>query len=197
MHGIMFAELQRHVETTLGPDVWDSLLVEAEIPTKIYLPVTSYPDEEFFKLIGAAAARAGHDAQNFIEALGEAMTPGLITTYSALVNPAWKTLDFIENTGTVVHTIVKRNDANVNPPDLVSIRVSPTELLVSYASERKMCRLARGLIRGVANHYHEKILLVEEACMLADPPAPKCTFRITVSGPIRRASTSGFRAVKP
>ena len=45
MHGIIFGELKKLVDTRLGGDTWRELLKDAGLAAKVYMPVTEYPDE--------------------------------------------------------------------------------------------------------------------------------------------------------
>jgi predicted hydrocarbon binding protein len=54
-------------------------------------------------------------------------------------------------------------------------------VVVIYESERKMCALAKGIARGVARHYGERIELNELTCMLAGKPS--CTIAVKLLPP--------------
>jgi hypothetical protein len=198
MHGIIFAELEKHVDTEIGPTVWPMLLKRAGIASalKVYLPITSYPDEEFTSLIQAAAEHLNVHPQVFLETFGERLVPGLMATYAALIHPAWKTLDLVEAYDSLYQAATHRNSRYTKPMVVLCTRDAPNELTVSYESERRLCRLAQGVIRGIALHYSERIEIVEEACMYQGAPA--CIMKLVVDRPpSRRPSSTGYRAVKP
>ena len=44
-------------------------------------------------------------------------------------------------------------------------RISPTEVEIDYRSERKLCAVAKGVARGMAAHFDERISLEETECM--------------------------------
>lgn len=193
MHGIIFAELEKFITTKLGSDGWASVVQDTGLPQKIYMPMTPHPDAEFDAIVRAAAAKMYVSDHRFQEEFGEAIVPGLLSTYNALVNASWRTLDLIENVGAIIHSIVKRADPTLNPPSIVAIRTSPTELILSYESPRKMCHFAKGIIRGFAHRHMENVQLIDEACMLQGEP--KCTIRVIASP--KRRSSSTMSAVKP
>lgn len=45
-------------------------------------------------------------------------------------------------------------------------RTGEREVVVTYRSKRKMCPVAKGIVKGVAAHYGERILITEPSCML-------------------------------
>ena len=59
-------------------------------------------------------------------------------------------------------------------------RVGADELLLTYASERRLCALARGLVEGFGAYFSERITTTEDACMLHGADA--CSIRIVRKG---------------
>ncbi len=43
-------------------------------------------------------------------------------------------------------------------------------MTISYRSPRKLCALAKGIVRGAAAHYKVDITISEESCMLRGNP---------------------------
>ena len=78
----------------------------------------------------------------------------------------WRTLEFLESTEETIHRVVRIKDATARPPEIRCERVSPAEVVIHYASERRMCAVARGIARGVADHYGEPVEILEPSCML-------------------------------
>lgn len=52
------------------------------------------------------------------------------------------------------------------PPELRCTRAETDEVVLEYASERRMCALAKGIAKGIAGHYGERIAIDEDTCML-------------------------------
>jgi hypothetical protein len=96
--------------------------------------------------------------------------------YRSLVDPSWKTLDFLERTEETIHRVVRLKNAGAEPPELKVSRTAPNEVLITYASARRMCGVAKGIARGVARHYNETITITESACMLRGHP--KCLISV-------------------
>jgi hypothetical protein len=62
------------------------------------------------------------------------------------------------------------------PPRLHVERTSPDEVVVTYDSPRKLCAVARGIMRGIAKHFGERISISDRACMHKGDP--KCLISV-------------------
>ncbi len=176
MHGIIHTELQRYVTTKLGVEAWAPLLADAGLPNKRYLMTQVYPDEEAGALVGAAVRRTGLAAAVILEDLGAFLVPTLMKVYKPFVKPHWRTLDVIEHTEATIHKAVRMRNPGARPAELKTTRMSPTEVVLVYGSARRMCAVARGIARGMAEHYSERIEITERACMHRG--AAECTLSI-------------------
>ncbi len=178
MHGIVFSELRKFVDHSFGPGAWQKLLKEAGLGNRIYMAIQEYPDQEAVALVEAASRITHKTPTAILEEFGKFIAPQLLQMYKALVQPEWRTLDLIEHTEEVIHKVVRMKNPGARPAELKCQRISPTELLLIYASPRKMCALARGIAHGVANHFGERLSVTESRCMLNG--APECHIRLRV-----------------
>jgi predicted hydrocarbon binding protein len=176
MHGLILVELKRFTEAENGNGAWRHLLHEAGLADRTYVMGETYPDAEVAALVGAAARHRGADVQTVLQQFGEFIASTLMSVYKPFIKPEWKTLDMIEHTENNIHRAVRLRDPLAIPPRLQVRRVSPSEVVVIYESERKMCALAKGIARGVAQHYGERIEINELSCMLKGRPS--CTIAI-------------------
>jgi Haem-NO-binding len=166
MHGTIFFELKKYVETKLGWEAWDKLLVECDLGARTYEVMADYPDSDVIKLISTASRITGMPVNAILEDFGEFIAPDLLQMYGGVINPNWKTLDVIEHTEKEIHNVVRLHNRDAHPPKLKCIRQSEDEVLIHYSSQRKMCDVAKGIARGLAKHYNESILISEPSCML-------------------------------
>ncbi len=166
MHGIFFMELYKYVNHKLGSDMWNRLQKESGTGPKIYTASAEYPDQEMADLISAISRMVEQPVFDVQEELGEFMARDLMDVYGPLINPEWKTLDLLENTGGLIHRGVQNMSPETRPPELRCTRMSPNELKMIYTSPCKMCTLAKGLVKGFAKHYNEQVEVTEEKCML-------------------------------
>jgi len=166
MYGVIFVELKNYITEELGRDAWKGILNELQIGQRIYLATENYPDEEILSILSKAAEMTGEKVHGILEDFGEYIVPDLIGSYRSVIKPEWKTMDLLENTQKTIHKTVRARNPAADPPELVCNRMSPEEVIVLYRSPRRMCSLAKGLARGVAGYYNEKVRIVENRCML-------------------------------
>lgn len=166
MHGTIFAELQKYVVTKLGEDAWSALKREAGVAREQYDPLEIYPDAEVGALVSAASHQTGLPAETLLEDFGAFIAPDLLEMYWAAVQPEWRTLDLLENTEKAIHDVVRISQKGATPPYLNARRTSPDEVTIVYTSARRLCAVAKGIVRGVAAHYGESVSIAEPDCML-------------------------------
>jgi len=166
MHGLILAELKKFVDVRLGGDAWKALLKDAGLGVKVYMPTQVYPDSDVTAIVGAASRTAGLPVATVLEQFGEFIVPDLLAVYGAYVKPEWKTLELILNTEETIHRVVRTRDPGALPPELKVTRSSAAEVVIEYTSARRLCAVARGIVKGVASHYRETISIAEPQCML-------------------------------
>lgn len=170
MHGIVFSELKRYVDGKFGGSTWATLLTKAGLGSKLFLPTQTYPDQEIIAIAVAASQATGLEIPAILEDFGEFITPSLLKLYGLFVKPEWKTLDLIENTEETIHKVVRMKNPGASPPQLKCQRTKPNEVILTYSSARRMCGLAKGIVKGLGKHYGEKVEVAESQCMLKNDP---------------------------
>lgn len=176
MHGTIFTELQKYVQTKLGAPAWQQLMSAAGIERESYAPFEIYPDSEVVALVGTASRITGAPVPTLLEDFGEFIAPDLLEMYWAAIDPAWRTLDVIEHTEETIHAVVRIDHKGALPPYLKAERTAPNEVLVVYSSPRRLCAVARGITRGIARHYGDQVTVTDETCMHRGDP--DCRIRI-------------------
>lgn len=182
MHGLIFAELKRFVTEKYKAETWSVLLDKAQLAGRVYMPVQEYDDAEIVAIVTTASAMTKLSANDILEAFGEFITPTLMKMYGHLAKPGWKTLEFIENAEKSIHTVVRIKNPGARPPELHCLRNSDGSLALYYQSKRKMCALAKGIAKGVAKHYGERISISESQCM--HKGAARCEIWLSTSRPV-------------
>jgi predicted hydrocarbon binding protein len=180
LHGLIFFFLQKFLAGTAPPgatpppgDVTRRTTAASSTNTR-YLPSGVYPDDDAVTLLQSIADTSGEPLPDVVERFGEFLAPHLLKVAGTSVDPAWKLLDLVEQTEEIIHTLVRMKNPGAKPPVLETVRVDPCELHLVYTSPRRMCRLARGLIRGMGRHLGEPVEIEETSCMLRGDPF--CTF---------------------
>jgi predicted hydrocarbon binding protein len=176
VHGLIHVELERFARERAGDAAWEKAEADARLGGRGYVATERYDDAEALSLVVALAKVTGIGPQALLEGFGEALVPALLANFSSLVPSQWRTLELIENTEELVHTALRATDQAARPPMLKVMRRGHDEVLVLYASERRMCGVAKGIVRGLAAHYGEQVEVEEESCMLTG--AGSCSIAI-------------------
>ncbi|HEX4953304.1 MAG TPA: heme NO-binding domain-containing protein [Thermoanaerobaculia bacterium] len=179
MHGFIISEIKKYVETKLGRDAWPALLEQAGLGKKEYENFLMYPDEEVVTMVVTASQITGLEVAVILEDFGLFIGGDLIRIYKPLLNPSWRTLDFLANVEDTIHHVVRTRNKQAKPPALVCSRTGPNEVTVVYRSARRMCALAKGIVRGVAGHYGETVEIREATCMTQGDPTCQIKVRVT------------------
>lgn len=177
MHGLIFFYLQKFADVAAaGSTSWKGVRSSVTTTASKFLPSGTYPDSDAVAILSSIADTTGRPLPSILEEFGQFLAPHLVKVASPVVDPAWRTLDLIEHTEAIIHTMVRTTTPGAAPPVLETVRQSPDELHLVYSSARRLCPLAVGLMRGIAVHYGETIRIEEPSCVLRGDPF--CSFVI-------------------
>ena len=177
LHGFIYSEIKSYVEAKFDRKTWSEILRNAGLAEKEYANFLDYKDEEAVAIVTTASQMTGTPAADILEDFGVFLGGDLLRIYRPVINRNWRTLDFLANVEDTIHEIVRSRNQAAKPPALSCERISPNEVMIVYSSARKMCSLARGIARGVAEHYGDRIDITEDSCM--HHGAPACKIRVT------------------
>lgn len=178
MKGIVFNLLEEVVTREHGEEVWDALLVDAGVPG-VYTSLGSYPDVDLFAIVGAASARRGVDADTMLRWFGLQALPLLARKYPEFFAAHSSTRPFLLTLNHVIHPEVRKLDAAADVPVFDFELIGDHGLRMGYASPRRLCSLAEGLIESAAIHFGETAHIEQTACM--KDGAAKCQLVVAVS----------------
>ena len=166
MHGFIFSELKKYVSKHFGPESWEALLRDAGLGIRQYDHFSDYPDDEIVALVSTASRASKLPEADILEGFGEFIAADLVSAFRPLLDPSWRTLEFLENVEPVIHRVVRARNRKAKPPAISCSRMGPEEVMITYGSKRKMCALAKGIVIGAANLFGEEVSIQEESCML-------------------------------
>lgn len=177
MHGLIFFFLHKFAERyPAGSASRVGQAADAGPAGQTHLPSGVYPDADAVAMLASLADSAGKPLGEIVAGFGEFLAAHLVKVAGSLIESDWRTLDLIEHTEAIIHSMVRTTKPGASPPVLEAFRASPDELHLIYSSKRRLCLLATGLIRGLAAHYNEQITAEESSCMLRGDPF--CSFVI-------------------
>jgi serine/threonine protein kinase len=182
MHGLILVQLQKFAQQTIGADRWREALTRSGLQ-RSFSAGSVYEDVHAMELVALASETLDMPVDQVVESFGRFLSTELTRLYQRVIKPEWRTLDIIEHTETFIHSSVRVGNPGAVPPVLDAVRFSENELQLLYSSERKLCKLAIGIIKGLADHYHDIIEIHEDSCMLRGDAF--CSFRV-IRKPERR-----------
>ncbi len=159
MYGIFHVELQNYIETKYGHDVWRATKKKAGLEDRFYMTVCTYLDSEAFAIVEAASELTGASRAALLEDFGEFIAPTLMKTHEPLINPEWGLAEFLFNTEEAIHRVVRLKNMGAQPPRLKFEQIGPNQLHFCYDSPRQMDAVAKGIIKGIAQHYGEIVTI--------------------------------------
>jgi predicted hydrocarbon binding protein len=178
MHGLFFFFIKKFAETRAATVSEDASLQVRELIRRsaTFLPDGSCPDSDAIGLLQAVSDATGEPLEQTHATFGEYVAPHLIRVARPLIDPSWRTLDVVAHADAMIRAMVHDQQDYAEPPTHETVRISETELHLVYMSQRKMCAVATGIMRGLAAHFRETIQIEESACMCRG--SPFCSFVI-------------------
>ncbi|MBS1952350.1 MAG: hypothetical protein OJF59_001962 [Cytophagales bacterium] len=163
MHGIVHQQLNKFLKTLADTDTINSIYKEAGVFGKFYDATKHFADEELAAILTATCKKLNIGRDAALEEFGKFITPALLVTYKSFIKPEWKALDLLEHIENTIHKAVRASNPGALPPQLEIIRESANEVVINYTSPRKMQAFGIGIIKKIAEHYNEKIQIVQSA----------------------------------
>ncbi len=172
MHGLIFGALREFAEHRLGAEtaasIWAGRRFELD---------EVYDDADFLAQLERVRAAAGVTQDEIQRPFGSFTAQNaflrLFPDYYAANDGSVPFLLGIEEK---IHEVVRTTIPGALPPKLHVRTLGADGVLVSYTSERQLCRLLEGLLLGVAAHYGERVALEEIQCMHRHDPG--CVFTV-------------------
>ena len=176
--GIIFNLLEEAVTRHFGPGAWAKMLATVDVGG--YLPFDRYPDDEFFRLLGALPVAEEMNAEDRLRWFGRAAVPLLAERYPLIFAPHQSAESFLLTLNAILHPGISPADVEAGPLDLEVLEVDPPGgLVLGYRSARRLCALAEGFVTGTADYYGESVQIQQPRCMLHGED--RCALVVTFS----------------
>lgn len=163
MKGMIFTELVEFVEEKFGFEVADGMLEASLLSDKgSYTQAANYPFEELVAVVSRLAEITQIPMGDLIETYGRHLFGRIVGLYPPMVAQFSSSLPFIAQVDTFIHPQVKKLYPDADLPSFQVVSLSDDELVIDYTSNKPLMPLARGLMFGAADHFGEKIEIVED-----------------------------------
>ena len=172
MHGLIFASLRDYSELRLGEqratELWADRVFEAN---------DAYDDAWFAAQLERVVAATGESIDDVERGFGSfAAQRTFVDLFPGYYEESGDTITFLRGIEEKIHEVVRATIRGASPPKLHVHPLGKLGVLVSYTSERGLCKLLEGLVLGTAEHYGEKVDVEEVQCMRHGDPG--CVFSV-------------------
>ncbi len=164
MKGLLFNVLEEVVASEHGDDAWDELLETAELDGA-YTSLGSYPDEQMTQLIRAAGTLFGRPADEVLRHFGRRALPIFAKRFPALFEGRRSTRDILVALNSIIHPEVRKIYPGAEVPSFDFHTSTLGQLIMGYASSRRLCLFAEGLIEGCADLFEEHLSVQQSLCV--------------------------------
>jgi hypothetical protein len=175
MKGIVFNLLEEVVTAAHGDAAWDQLLDAAGLDGA-YTSLGSYSDDEIFALVKVASETLGLPQEDVLRWFGRQAMPLLAKRYPAFFGNHENARSYLLTLNSIIHPEVRKLYPGAQTP-VFDFDTSLADLLaIGYNSPRRLCALAEGFMHGAADHYGERLAIVQPQCM--HHGAERCLFHV-------------------
>jgi hypothetical protein len=173
VHGLIFASLRDYTTLRLGDERTVELWSD-----RVFEPDETYDDEWFVAQLNRLSAATGEPMVEVQRGFGSfAAQQTFVRLFPAYYEESGNTFAFLLGIEETIHEIVRATLVGAFPPKLHVRPLRDLGVLVSYTSERMLCALLEGLVRGTAEHYGDDVVVEEIQCMRRGDAG--CVFTVT------------------
>lgn len=164
MKGVVFNLLEEVVCKELGENAWDRLLDDACVDGA-YTSLGSYPDDQLERLVAAAAIGVDSSSGDILRWFGRYAIPLLQGRYPVFFDGHASARSFVLTLNSIIHPEVRKLYPGARCPAFHFSDSPDGDLILQYASPRKMCMLAHGFLEGAAAFFGECSDIRHVSCM--------------------------------
>ncbi|MFC3121588.1 heme NO-binding domain-containing protein [Agaribacter flavus] len=166
MQGAIFTAFSDLVIEQQGMGAWDEILDNVQPASGgIYTRGQQYDDNELFALVGALAEKTGLPATDLVRAFGKFLFGKLYSNMPPNIEHISDLKEFLISIDSVIHVEVQRIHPDAYLPKFEYTETPEGDLVMYYASKRKLCHAAEGLILGAAEQFQRKVTISHPECM--------------------------------
>jgi len=192
VQGVILLGLQKFVRERFGESLWSTILLDAGLGGRVYLPVQTYPGAEIVALTASLSRHSGMSTQLVLESFGDALAQSLVEQYATEVDPRWKFFDLLVQGDELIERIQRKNGASMPHSPITGRWGREGEVVLSYQSPLPLCALVKGVVHGLGATLEQPVIVEELRCMAQG--AVSCEFSVR---PARERQSSLRRRLTP
>nr|WP_293836392.1 heme NO-binding domain-containing protein [uncultured Arsenicibacter sp.] len=176
MKGIVFTEFLEMVEAKYGYASVDRIIQRSNVPNDgAYTAIGTYSSHEMHQLLQSLCAEKNSTADEVLTEFGKHLFRVFLKNYPQLITASENSFHLLESVEGNIHVDVLKLYPDAELPRFHTTRIDETTLEMIYESDRRMSRLALGLILATAEHFQEQIRVETE---LLEPTGKSVRFLI-------------------
>ena len=178
MLGPIFQHFEAFVIDAMGEDVWEEVIMRSELsePDAAYSSLGMYPDSDLGALLNTSVDLSGLEASVLLERFGIFLLMRFSERFPAYFESTDGVISFLTSVDRHIHVQVRKLYPEAETPSVLVQHAPDGSVTVSYSSERKLCALARGMIKGAIDYYGRSGSIEEVQCM--HDGADQCLFEL-------------------
>lgn len=182
---MVFAALRDYTVERLGEAAATELWAD-----RIFEPTEAYEDEWFVAQLDRLAAATSEGRAQVDAGFGAfAGRKTFAALYPGYYEESGDVVSFLLGIEEKIHEVVRSTIPGARPPRLHVHPLGESGVLISYTSERRLCRLLEGLVLGSAEKLGDQVDVDEVQCMHSGDPG--CVFTVLRRGETVVASARG------
>ncbi|MFI9330248.1 heme NO-binding domain-containing protein [Kitasatospora sp. NPDC052868] len=178
MKGVVFDLLDEIVSQNYGPRKWGEIIDAAGVEGA-YTSLGNYPDEEFFRIVTAAASGLDMKEDEVVRWLGRKSIPIFAERYPTFFDGHSSTRTFLLTLEDIIHPEVRRLYPGAQVPSFTFDTSSEDVLVMRYRSERQLCWFGEGLIEGAAENFRESVDIKQTKCTRRGDE--ECVYEVSIT----------------
>lgn len=166
MHGIIHKTLKEYVVARTDEDTWATIVERADVEPTLYLPVSTYDDDEIDAILETLSSMAVQERRQIERDFGRTLAPELLSTFNAHVRTEWGLFELLERLESIVDDVDTATDGTALPA-VAGRRESAERVRVTYRTQREptYCGVAHGILEGVIASFDADATVTERACV--------------------------------
>ncbi len=166
MKGIVFNLLEDFIIEGWGDEAFEDILSLCPLETKEpFVGPGTYPDTDLFTIATQAAAKLGIPLSDALRAFGKYCFPKLAEKFPVFLEGQTSSKEFLTSVHDVIHVEVRKLFPKAITPQFSYVDTGPDELIIHYASSRKLCHLMEGMLESVGAHFNETVHHEQNKCL--------------------------------
>jgi len=175
MKGIIFTVTQDIIEDEFGEEVWNDLLERTNLDGA-YTSLGDYSHEQLREIVETAADELDMSQKEVLRFVGRNAISRFADKHPELFEDYETTRGLVMDLNQIIHPEVRKLHPGAEVPEFDYLESNNNILEMAYRSQRRLCALGEGLIKGTSDYFDEDVSVKQTECMLEGDD--RCIYKI-------------------